>query len=325
MNARTTSPWIASAGLHGLLLILAVYTWKVTPISNPDPAISVEIISEVASTIGQDTEMAETASELTEASEPVQEPAKTEDLPPEAITPPPPKALPKIPPPPAKAAQTPVAKPPPPKIQPPITKTVPKQPQPIAKAVAKQPTPKLPPPIAKPTPTPTTKSAQRAPAPTPARPAPQAKGQTSPLFDIAAATKSASGVNAGGRRAPQLSKSAGTATKAKGSGSRLQGNLAGALRQQIKNCWYEPADLSNPGRLIVEIAIELSPDGNLARPPRLITPASRSGADSTLLIAIDNAIRAARQCAPYDLPSDRYDEWQSFNFRFDPREMRRVP
>jgi membrane protein involved in colicin uptake len=145
------------------------------------------------------------------------------------------------------------------------------------------------------------------------------------MFDIAAATANASGVNAGGRRAPQLSKSAGSATKARGSGSRLQGNLAGALRQQIKNCWYEPADLSNPQRLIVEIAIELSPDGNLARPPRLVTPASRSGADSTLLIAIDNAIRAARQCAPYDLPSDRYDEWQSFNFRFDPREMRRLP
>lgn len=319
MNARTTTPWIASASLHGLLLLLAVYTWKVTPITNPDPAISVEIIAEVASTIGQDTEIAEVANEMTEVSEPTQEPAKTEDLPREVVAPPPPKALPKIPPPPVKAVEPPISKPPPPK-------TLPKAAPPIAKAVAKQPTPKQPPPpIAKPTPSPTPKSAQRAPTPAPARPAPKAQGQTSPMFDIAAATKSASGVNAGGRRAPQLSKSAGASTKARGSGSRLQGNLAGTLRQQIKNCWYEPADLSNPGRLIVEIAIELSPDGNLARPPRLVTPASRNGADSTLLIAIDNAIRAARQCAPYDLPSDRYDEWQSFNFRFDPREMRRLP
>lgn len=308
MNARTTTPWLASAGLHGLLLLLAFYTWKVTPITNPDPAISVDIIADVASTIGQDNELAETNNEIAKNAEPIAAPPQPEEIVPEPIAAPAPKA----PLPPVKAAPQ-IKKQLPPKAEP-------KAPAPIARV-----TPKQPPPATKTTQSPTPKTTTRSPPPAAARPSPQTKGQASPMFDIAAATANASGVNAGGRRSPQLSKSSGAAAKAKGSGSRLQGNLAGALRQQIKNCWYEPADLSNPGRLIVEIAIELSPDGNLARPPRLVTPASRNGADSTLLIAIDNAIRAARQCAPYDLPSDRYDEWQSFNFRFDPREMRRLP
>ena len=103
----------------------------------------------------------------------------------------------------------------------------------------------------------------------------------------------------------------------------MTGDLEAALRAQIANCWRAPADLSNPGRLAVTVHIELAVDGRLASEPVLISPASRAGADGTLLVAIDSALRAVRQCAPFTLPADRYESWRSVNFNFDPRTMAR--
>jgi hypothetical protein len=108
-----------------------------------------------------------------------------------------------------------------------------------------------------------------------------------------------------------------------GGGVTLTGDLEAALRAQIKECWAEPADMSNPGRLLVVVSIDLSIDGRLMRNPVLVTPSSRAGADPSLLVAIDNALRATRQCAPYNLPPDRYESWKQVKFSFDPKRMQR--
>ena len=105
-----------------------------------------------------------------------------------------------------------------------------------------------------------------------------------------------------------------------GGGSQLTGDLEAALRRQIYSCWLEPAQTSGLDRLVVEIQIELGTDGRLVREPKLIRPSSRLGADGALLVAIDNALRAARQCAPFDLPQDRYSQWRLVNFSFDKRK-----
>jgi hypothetical protein len=81
--------------------------------------------------------------------------------------------------------------------------------------------------------------------------------------------------------------------------------------------------MSNPARLQVVVSIDLGLDGRLMRDPVLVTPSSRAGADPTLLVAIDNALRATRQCAPYNLPPDRYETWRQVRFSFDPKRMAR--
>ena len=150
------------------------------------------------------------------------------------------------------------------------------------------------------------------------------QASTPPEFDLAAASSAASGADSGGRRAPQLS-SKGQAGRqgASGGGTQLTGDLEAALRAQIKECWLEPADMSNPRSLLVEVNIELGVDGRLLRDPVLVTPSSRAGANATLAVAIDNALRAVRQCAPFNLPANRYETWRSVKFSFDPRRMSR--
>ena len=37
--------------------------------------------------------------------------------------------------------------------------------------------------------------------------------------------------------------------------------------------------------------------------------------------APESALRAVRQCAPYNLPAEKYDAWKQVKVTFDPREM----
>lgn len=290
--------WITSFGLHGLLIILALLTWKATPLMNDSPSISVDIIAQTASNIGPAEEISNDEA-VNDTQKIISEPPApaTEQLAPEPEIKPIVKPAPKIAPPP----------------MPPPTPLPQKTLKPAPKA-APAPTPKAAP---KTPPTQQTKVLPAVPAPK------KSKGEESPLFDLAAATRAASGVNSGGRAAPKLSNSKTAPRGANaGGGARLQGDLANALRNQVKNCWYEPADLSDPAHLIVELQMELGTDGNLLRAPRRIKPTTIAADDTSLKIAADNAQRAARQCAPYDLPANQYNEWRSFIFRFDPREMR---
>jgi colicin import membrane protein len=103
-----------------------------------------------------------------------------------------------------------------------------------------------------------------------------------------------------------------------GGGSQLAGDLESALRAQIYPCWQEPADPSP--RLIVTIQIQLAQNGNVVGNPVLLRPTNLAGADGRLLVAVDNAKRAIEQCAPFDLPKDRYSQWRVVNFSFDKRK-----
>lgn len=294
MNIRAFNSWIASFGLHILFIAAIAITWKPQSLSNNDPSISVDIISSFASGEGPETKIDTQTTDIAPSED--LSPATTEEVAPlepnieaEAIElkKPLPQAMPE-----KKIAQAQPTK-------------IPQKSEPLLnrleKLVQKQPQTQ---PIAK---------------PSPKKPNKELDYQ----FDLAAATKASSGVNSGGVKTPKLSKSGIVAKgKSQGGGAKLQGDLLGALRDQVKPCWAEPADLSDPQSLKVEVKMELLPDGNLAKPPKLVYPASKSGASASVLVAIDNAMRAAKQCAPYVLPSERYAEWQSFSFNFDPKILR---
>jgi hypothetical protein len=310
----------ASLLLHGGFVLVAMFAWQVAPTIVPEDVIAVDVISDNPSVVGKNA-APETAQVGVETAAPSPLPQPLPSSEPETVATPEPMR---------QEAQTAVP-PPPESVAPPILAPLPPPPppQPVLRQSA-APTPRpLPPQPIRPPPPPPSKAVARAPAPqrapAPARPGRAREPAATPAeFDLSAASSAASGADSGGRRSPQLASpgNAGRPGKA-GGGSVLTGDLEAALRAQVKECWAEPADMSNPRGLLVVVNIELGIDGRLTREPQLVSPSSKAGASPSLVVAIDNALRAVRQCAPFTLPPDRYESWRSVAFSFDPRRMTR--
>ena len=289
-----------SAFVHAGIIALGLVLWQDPPAFTPEDVIPVAIVADTPSVIGPETQAltvrtGQETSELSVAEAPVADAAPSTQ-----------PALAEVPAPAAAPVPKTIQKPPPPK-------PAPSNP---AKAAAQTPSPTKTAPQK-------TMPAQPAPGlPSMAKPKSAAQAVPQPQFDFAAASAAASGADSGGRKAPKLAATGQSAKQGRaGGGSLLAGDLESALRAQIYQCWQEPADAS--ARLMVSIQIELDPEGNLVREPKLIQPTSRAGADGRLLVAIDNAIRAVRQCAPFSLPADRYQQWRLVNFKFDKRKADR--
>ena len=285
-----------SAVVHAGILALGLVLWQSPPAFTPEDVIPVAIVADTPSAIGPETaaetvRTGEETSPLTVAEAPVSDAA------------PAPEPIPVAPPAPA--------------------------PQPIQKAPPPKPAPASAQKAATPPPTPTKTSPQKAlpnrPAPSlPAKAQTKAPAQPTPdlQFDYAAASRAASQADSGGRSAPKLAATGQSAKQGRaGGGTILAGDLENALRAQIYQCWRRPADTS--ARLVVRLQIELKPDGNLASVPKLIRPSTKAGADGKLLVAIDEAMRAVQQCAPFSLPADRFTQWRVVNFDFDARKADR--
>lgn len=94
--------------------------------------------------------------------------------------------------------------------------------------------------------------------------------------------------------------------------------LFGMLRRRVKDCW-----IINPGveaqNMKPVFEFELNRDGTLRGEPRLInaqpSPAFTDAANS--------ALRAIKQCQPYQLPPDKYQFWEGVTLEFDPSKMMR--
>ncbi len=326
----------ASLVIHGGILLSALLAWQMTPPIMPEDVIAVDMVSDTPSVLGENT-AAETAQAGTDTPNPsplpqTQPPEPMQAAPAPEVAPTPPQDV----------LPTPVSPPPPPIVSPPVAP--PPSPPPPAKLAAPLPAQRpaqrpAPAPAPKSAPAPTPKQAAQAPtkiapkiaprtAPPPAAtasaPARQRQNAAAaPIqFDLAAASTNASGADSGGRRAPQLASrgQAGRLGKA-GGGTLLTGDLEAALRSQIEPCWLEPANMADAARLRVVVSIDLGIDGRVLRDPILVTPSSRAGASPSLVVAIDNALRAVRDCAPFRLPPDRYETWRQVRFSFDPQLM----
>ena len=292
---------VLSAFVHAGIIALGIVLWQNPPAFTPEDVIPVAIVAETPSVIGPETQAetvrtGEETSELTLADSAVADAAPAPE-PKSEVSPPPPAA----------PTPQPVQKAPPPKPAPAS----------VQKAV---PTPTAP---SKASPQKAALPAQIAPSlPSKANTRSKVQAKPEPAFDFAAASAAASGANSGGRTAPKLAAAGQSAKQGRaGGGTLLAGDLESALRAQIYQCWRRPADTS--ARLIVSLQIELGPDGNLVKDPKLMRPTSRAGADGKLLVAIDDAMRAVRQCAPFSLPADRHTQWRLVNFDFDARKADR--
>ena len=198
--------------------------------------------------------------------------------------------------------------PPPPKPEPQV------KPVPQPKAVpAPQPKPQPKPlvpakPVAKPTP------AKPAAAPTrPVATAPAAKPATKP-----GASRFADAFNKGIPGA--VGKTPAQNPPAAAIGPAVRSALAGAISRQLKPKWVAPQGMEAE-KLVTILAWDLNPDGTLAGNPRVvrqdgITDANRAQAQRHA----EQAIRAVRLAAPFDLPAEYYTAWKRISeFRFDRR------
>lgn len=200
---------------------------------------------------------------------------------------PPPKSLP-------KARLEPVASPAPR----PQLKAQP-QPRPAAKAQARSPAP----PVARSAPPRTPAAAAQ-----PARPVARTAGASRISDDFLKGIPGASATGAA-RNPP-----------AAAIGPAVRSALAAAMSRELKPHWAAPQG-AEAELLVSVLTFDLAADGSLAAPPRLvrqegITDANRSQAARHA----EQAIRAVRLAAPFNLPPQYYDAWKRVAaFRFDKR------
>jgi outer membrane biosynthesis protein TonB len=200
--------------------------------------------------------------------------------------------------------------PPPPQVTPaaPPTKTAP--------PVVRAPAPKAPPAKAPPVKAPPAKApATKAPAAkAPAAKAPASKALTRP----AGASRIGDDFLKGVPGAKAAAAPAGQPAAA--IGPAVRSALASAISRQLKPRWVAPQG-AEAELLVTILTWELNPDGSLAGAPRVvrqdgITDANRAQAARHA----EQAIRAVRLAAPFNLPEEYYSGWKRITaFRFDRR------
>ena len=99
-----------------------------------------------------------------------------------------------------------------------------------------------------------------------------------------------------------------------GRDSRMTANEIDAFRAQIVRCWSPPVGGLGGDPIVVKLSIRLREDGSLKTHPDVMnsvpSPFFRPVADS--------AVRAVIQCQPYNMPRDKYSQWQNILLTFDP-------
>jgi outer membrane biosynthesis protein TonB len=102
------------------------------------------------------------------------------------------------------------------------------------------------------------------------------------------------------------------------SGTKLTQSEMDALRGQVERCWNVPAGALEAESLQVSIKFKLDRAGQLEGAAEIL-----SGGDGSTIAraAAESARRAVIQCAPYNLPADKYEAWADVIVHFDPHEM----
>ena len=93
------------------------------------------------------------------------------------------------------------------------------------------------------------------------------------------------------------------------------------IKRTMEPCWNFQAGSKKAEDIIVEIKVELQPDGKV-RSAR-ITNRNYLETDSFRLAAGESALRAVLNpsCQPYKLPVKKYEIWKDLQLIFNPREM----
>lgn len=319
--------------LHAAVLAALLFSPRKNDVVKPPQRIEVTISDEVAMTSTSPDPNSQAAPDKSpELGEPAPEAAPV----PEAAPAPAPEPAPV-----AKPEPRPEPKPEPPKPQP--------KPQPVPRPVPKAP----PRPVEKPAPRPTAKPAPKPAAKPAEKPAPPKKApaspprQSSPIDRIvsrpaskpatASPPRNAPAGNAGktatppkkagssafddafkagtpGAKAP-----AATGTPAAAIGAQARSALNAAIGRQLKPHWQAPQG-AEAELLVTKVRFRLNRDGSLAGEPQAISTTGQTAANQAQVARHqEQAIRAVKLAAPFDLPDDLYEGWKVVTTNFDRR------
>jgi colicin import membrane protein len=93
--------------------------------------------------------------------------------------------------------------------------------------------------------------------------------------------------------------------------------LKGRISSRLRGCWTVPSGGGGSDTPVVTLRWRLKPDGSLDGDPHVEQPRG----DALFRIAAEAAVRAVRQCSPFDLPPDKYSTWRTITWEFDPSQM----
>lgn len=86
------------------------------------------------------------------------------------------------------------------------------------------------------------------------------------------------------------------------------------FRKSIAKCWAPPQETFTSG-LVVRVHVEVTAEGNLAVPPKIL---NRQPSDLYDRLA-KSALDALRGCQPYQVPWEGHESWKTIIINFDPR------
>lgn len=95
--------------------------------------------------------------------------------------------------------------------------------------------------------------------------------------------------------------------------AREQDLLRAMLKSQLTPCSKMPGGGGGIDTPVVRVQFHLHQDGSLDGEPVLIG----RGSSPLYNLAADASIRAIKQCAPYELPPDKYSAWSTVTWEFD--------
>jgi len=278
-----------SAGLHLGIVFFAAVIWPLLDFDRdmPEPIMPVEIVASLPQS----------------KAEPKQEPKEPAPEPPKEAKPEPPTPTPPTPPPPTPPAPkveqvpdaVPLPKPQPPKPEPPKETAQPQPPEPQVRPVVKEkPEPPAPNKNLMASVLKTVEKLDQDQKKTNDKPAPKTETQTPPTPN---------------------------ATVSSLDRSRREAQLGDLVRQQIRQCWNVPAGAKDIQNMVVEIRMQLGPDGTVQRvEPR---DPGRMGSDPFYRTLAESAMRAVLnpRCNPLKLPPDSYDIWRDMTLTFNPKDL----
>lgn len=90
-------------------------------------------------------------------------------------------------------------------------------------------------------------------------------------------------------------------------------DLVKSISDQLKPCAKLPGGSGGGDLPIVTVKFALKRDGHLDGPVTVIDPQK----NDLFKLAAEASVRAVEECAPYDLPANRYDAWSEDTWTFD--------
>jgi colicin import membrane protein len=93
--------------------------------------------------------------------------------------------------------------------------------------------------------------------------------------------------------------------------------LRARISSRLKSCWRLPSGGGGSDTPAVTLRWRMNPDGSVEGEPQVEQPRG----DALFRIAAEAAVRAVRECSPFDLPTDKYAAWRVITWEFDPSQM----